>query len=178
MGRSYVADMKPSIDTLSSPLIDHCIDTEHRIQTSNEIRVPRVRRKLESWSRGHFIHIPVGASCGLSRASPRQAHEHPSSASFSQGLLIQGKSLGKAGISAAQWLAGKTGRAGWILLTTACVTLLPLYFEVGSIRARGAGRDSFQTVLPRWVALKHPENRLTDTSRKRGMKQQHAQCRT
>lgn len=49
---------------------------------------------------------------------------------MSQGLLVTGRSLGVAGFGWAQWAAKKTGRTGWVLLTTAVVTLVPLVFEV------------------------------------------------
>lgn len=35
-----------------------------------------------------------------------------------------------AGFGWAKWAAKKTGRTGWVLLTTAVVTLVPLVFEV------------------------------------------------
>lgn len=47
-----------------------------------------------------------------------------------KGLLMKGQALGNTGLGLAQWTAQKTGRTAWILLTTACVTLLPLYFEI------------------------------------------------
>eukprot|EP00904_Undaria_pinnatifida_P010058 jgi/Undpi1/6182/HiC_scaffold_20.g08666.m1 len=47
-----------------------------------------------------------------------------------QGLIVSSKSVGKAGLEWAQWAAQKTGRTGWILLTTAVVTLVPLVFEI------------------------------------------------
>lgn len=48
----------------------------------------------------------------------------------SQGLVASGMSLGRMGFEWAQWAARITGRTGWILLTTATVTLVPLVFEV------------------------------------------------
>lgn len=43
---------------------------------------------------------------------------------------MKGQAWGNTGLGLAQWTAQKTGRTAWIILTTACVTLLPLYFEV------------------------------------------------
>ncbi|CAM9768718.1 unnamed protein product [Ectocarpus sp. 12 AP-2014] len=47
-----------------------------------------------------------------------------------QTLVVSGRSLGVAGFGWAQWAAKKTGRTGWVLLTTAVVTLVPLVFEI------------------------------------------------
>ncbi|CAM9307095.1 unnamed protein product [Ascophyllum nodosum] len=44
--------------------------------------------------------------------------------------MAGGASLGKAGLGWAKWASRLTGRTGWILLTTAVVTLVPLVFEV------------------------------------------------
>lgn len=38
--------------------------------------------------------------------------------------------MGESGLEWAQWAARKTGRTGWILMTTAVVTLVPLVFEI------------------------------------------------
>lgn len=51
-------------------------------------------------------------------------------ATLRQTLMVNGKSLGVAGFGWAKWAAKKTGRTGWVLLTTAVVTLVPLVFEV------------------------------------------------
>lgn len=47
--------------------------------------------------------------------------------------MVTGRSLGVAGFGWAQWAAKKTGRTGWVLLTTAVVTLVPLVFEVSYV---------------------------------------------
>eukprot|EP00903_Cladosiphon_okamuranus_P008447 g8116.t1 len=47
-----------------------------------------------------------------------------------KGLVVTGRSLGMSGFGWAQWAAKKTGRTGWVLLTTAVVTLVPLVFEI------------------------------------------------
>lgn len=61
-----------------------------------------------------------------------------------KGLVVTGRSLGVAGFGWAQWAAKKTGRTGWVLLTTAVVTLVPLVFEV--IYLSNIGRYSQQSV--------------------------------
>ena len=49
--------------------------------------------------------------------------------------MAGGASLGKAGLGWAKWASRLTGRTGWILLTTAVVTLVPLVFEVRNVSA-------------------------------------------
>lgn len=56
-----------------------------------------------------------------------------------QGLIASSRSMGESGLEWAQWAARKTGRTGWILMTTAVVTLVPLVFEVGA-KIRGESR--------------------------------------